>query len=71
VLHGEILGGLAHSPVLCPAYDRWRVVHFNVTEHPTAQQIVEAFPFDAAPSYLIRGGQLKESIFSALCRLIY
>jgi hypothetical protein len=34
-------------------HDRRRVVHFNVTEHPsarwTAQQIVEAFPEDTAP----------------------
>ena len=39
------------------AHDRRRIVHFNVTEHPTAQwtaqQIVEAFPFDNAPSYMI------------------
>ena len=42
--------------VLCN--DRRRVVHFNVTEHPTAawaaQQMCEAFPFDQAPRYLIR-----------------
>ncbi len=42
------------------AHDRRRIVHFNVTEHPTAQwtaqQIVEAFPFDTAPRYLIRDG---------------
>ena len=42
------------------AHDRRQIVHFNVTEHPTAQwtaqQIVEAFPFDMAPSYLIRDG---------------
>ena len=40
------------------AHDRRRVVHFNVTEHPTAawtaQQIVEAFPDDTAPAYLLR-----------------
>ena len=39
-------------------HDRRRVVHFNVTEHPTAvwtaQQIAEAFPFDQAPRYLLR-----------------
>ena len=39
-------------------HDRRRVVHFNVTEHPTAvwvaQQLREAFPFDEAPRYLIR-----------------
>jgi transposase InsO family protein len=40
------------------AHHRRRVVHFNVTEHPTdqwtAQQIVNAFPDDSAPSYLLR-----------------
>ena len=40
------------------AHQRRRVLHFNVTEHPTAewaaQQIVEAFPEDTAPRYLIR-----------------
>ena len=40
------------------AHDRRRVMHFNVTEHPsaqlTAQQIVEAFPEDTAPKYMIR-----------------
>ena len=39
-------------------HDRREIVHFNVTEHPTArwtaQQIVEAFPFDTAPRYLLR-----------------
>jgi len=40
------------------AHHRRRVVRFNVTEHPTAtwtaQQIVDAFPDDSAPSYLLR-----------------
>lgn len=40
------------------AHHRRRVVHFNVTERPTAQwtgqQIVEAFPWDTAPNYLLR-----------------
>jgi len=40
------------------AHHRRRVVHFNVTEHPTAgwtgQQMVEAFPEDTAPRYLLR-----------------
>ena len=38
--------------------DRRRVVHFNVTTNPTdewtAQQVVEAFPWDTAPRYLLR-----------------
>jgi len=40
------------------AHHRRRVLHFNVTEHPTAQwtgqQIVEAFPWETAPKYLLR-----------------
>jgi putative transposase len=47
-------------------HDRRQVVHFNVTEHPTAQwtaqQIVEAFPFDTAPRYLIRD---RDTVYSA------
>ena len=39
-------------------HDRRKVIHFNVTEHPTAQwtaqQLVEAFPWDVAPKYLLR-----------------
>lgn len=40
------------------AHYRRRIVHSNITEHPTAQwtaqQIVEAFPWDTAPRYLLR-----------------
>src|SRR5216683_220919 len=39
-------------------HHRRKVVHFNVTDSPTAawtaQQIVEAFPHDSAPRYLLR-----------------
>ena len=40
------------------AHERRRIVHVNITEHPTAQwtaqQIVEAFPWETAPRYLLR-----------------
>jgi transposase InsO family protein len=40
------------------AHERRRIVHFIVAANPTArwtaQQMVEAFPFDTAPRYLIR-----------------
>ncbi len=39
-------------------HDRRRIAHFNITTNPTAewtaQQITEAFPYGAAPKYLIR-----------------
>ena len=45
-------------------HDRRVVAHFNVTAHPTAewtaQQIVEAFPEDNAPRFLIRD---RDSIY--------
>ena len=40
------------------AHHRRRVMHFNVTENPTAEwtarQLVESFPWDTAPRYLLR-----------------
>jgi hypothetical protein len=40
------------------AQHRRRIVHFTITEHPTAawtaQQIVEAFPDDTAPRWMLR-----------------
>jgi putative transposase len=40
------------------SHNRRKVLHFNVTFNPTAswaaQQIVEAFPYDSAPKYLLR-----------------
>ena len=40
------------------AHERRRVLHFNITTNPsaewTAQQIVEAFPWDEVPGYLLR-----------------
>jgi len=46
------------------AHDRRRIVHFNVTAHPTAewtgQQLREAFPFDQLPRYLLRD---RDAIF--------
>ena len=40
------------------SHERRRVIHFNVTEHPTAawtaQQMIEAFPEEQVPRYLVR-----------------
>lgn len=45
-------------------HERRRIIHFNVTAHPTAdwtaQQLREAFPFDQIPRYLLRD---RDSIF--------
>jgi len=39
-------------------HDRRQVVHFNITTHPyakwTAQQIINAFPYEEAPRFLLR-----------------
>jgi putative transposase len=51
------------------AHLRRRVVHFGITEHPTAawtsQQLIEAFSWDTAPHYLIRD---RDSICGGLFR---
>jgi len=51
------------------AHDRRRVIHFNITEHPTAvwagQQIIEAFPEDRAPRFMIRD---RDGIYGELFR---
>ena len=51
------------------SHDRRQILHFNVTEHPTAhwtaQQLVEAFPFETAPRYLLRD---RDSIYGETVR---
>ncbi len=51
------------------AHHRRRVVHFNVTANPTSQwtahQVVEAFPWDSAPRYLLRD---RDSIYGSRFR---
>ena len=47
-------------------HERRRVVHFNVTEGPSAQwtgqQLVNAFPYSSAPKYVIRD---RDKIYGA------
>ena len=47
------------------AHHRRLIVHFNVTEYPTAQwtaqQVVEAFPWETAPRYKARHNFLYTS----------
>jgi len=51
------------------AHLRRQVVHFAVTEHPTAawtaRQVTEAFPWDTAPRYMIRD---RDSIYGDVFR---
>jgi hypothetical protein len=55
--------------LLILAHERRRVVHFSITEHPTAQwtaqQVEEAFPWDEAPRYLLRD---RDRIYGAAFR---
>jgi hypothetical protein len=54
------------------AHDRRRIMHFNVTKHPTSawviQQLREAFPYDSAPRYLIfdRASNFNEEVVEAI-----
>jgi hypothetical protein len=54
------------------AHDRRRILHFNVTRHPTsawvAQQLREAFPYDSAPKYLIfdRGANFNHQVIDTV-----
>jgi transposase InsO family protein len=51
------------------AHDRRRIVHFNVTDHPTAawtsQQLVEAFGDGKLPRFLIRD---RDSVYGSTFR---
>jgi len=52
------------------AHDRRRIVHFNVTAHPTAewtaQQLRDAFPWNTVPRYLLRD---RDRIFGTMFRM--
>ena len=47
-------------------HERRELLHINVTDHPTAvwtaQQIIEAFPYDSAPRFLLRD---RDAIYGA------
>jgi hypothetical protein len=51
------------------SHHRRRIVHFNITEHPTAswsaQQVVEAFPDDTTPTWLHRD---RDNVFADVFR---
>src|SRR5712691_11861705 len=51
------------------SHDRRRIVHVNLTAHPTsawtAQQIVAAFPEDTAPTWLLRD---RDAIYGDVCQ---
>jgi putative transposase len=48
-------------------HERRKIVHFNITDAPaaawTAQQIINAFPYDTAPEYLLRD---RDSIYGSI-----
>lgn len=47
-------------------HERRKIIHFNMTEAPTAtwtaQQVINAFPYDTAPKYLLRD---QDSIYGS------
>jgi putative transposase len=49
------------------AHERRCIIHFNITEPPTAewtaQQVIEAFPWEEAPQYLLRD---RDRIYGAV-----
>lgn len=51
---------------LVMSHDRRRILHFNVTTSPsarwTAQQVVEAFPYESSPRFLLRD---RDKIFGS------
>jgi putative transposase len=64
LLHGTRIRFQVLYVFLVLTHDRRRILHFNVTAHPTAewvgQQLREAFPFDQLPHYLLRD---RDAIF--------
>lgn len=54
------------------AHDRRRIIHYNVTRHPSSawisQQLREAFPYDSTLSYLIfdRAANFNEEVISTV-----
>jgi transposase InsO family protein len=54
------------------SHDRRRILHFNVTKHPTSawvsQQLREAFPYASAPKYLVfdRGANFHEEVIETV-----
>src|SRR5579859_1132699 len=54
------------------AHDRRRILHFNVTRHPSSvwviQQLREAFPYDSAPRYLVfdRAANFNEEVIDTV-----
>jgi putative transposase len=54
------------------AHDRRRILHCNVTKHPTSgwvsQQLRETFPYDSAPRYLIfdRGASFSREVIATV-----